>query len=142
MPNTEPRCVAPTMLSPSKIREVCRRLAAGCERKTIAKAFGISCQTLYSYAGDIAATHPYRYQSTPKLTPQDADELRRRVTAGEVRREVAGLRHQHQHALSAPAASSAAETSVWAYFRHTYFLKPAWTLTIVLHRTRLSIDWS
>jgi Helix-turn-helix domain of resolvase len=79
----------PTKLSPAKIREVRHRVAAGGERKAIAKAFGISRQTLYSYAGDIAASHPYRYQSTPKLTPQQADELRRHVAAGEVRRDVA-----------------------------------------------------
>ena len=29
------------------------------------------------------------YQSTPELNPQQADELGRRVAAGEVRREVA-----------------------------------------------------
>jgi DNA invertase Pin-like site-specific DNA recombinase len=87
MPTTKPRYVTPTKLSPAKIREVRRRVAAGGERKAIAKAFGISRQTLYSYAGDVAKTHPYRYPE--KLTPQQADELRRRVAAGEVRREVA-----------------------------------------------------
>ena len=67
--------------------EVRRRVAAGGERKAIAKAFGISRQTLYSYAGDVAAAHPYRYP--PKLTPQQANELRRRVKGGEVRGKVA-----------------------------------------------------
>jgi DNA invertase Pin-like site-specific DNA recombinase len=83
------RYVTPKKLSPAKISEVRRRVAAGGERKAIAKAFGISRQTLYSYAGDIAAAHPYRYQFTPKLTPQQADELRRRVRNGEVRGKVA-----------------------------------------------------
>jgi DNA invertase Pin-like site-specific DNA recombinase len=87
MPTTEPRYVTPTKLSPAKIREVRRRVAAGGERKAIAKAFGISRQTLYSYAGDVAAAHPYIYPQ--KLTPQQANELRRRVAAGEVRRELA-----------------------------------------------------
>jgi DNA invertase Pin-like site-specific DNA recombinase len=89
MPTTKPqeRHVTPKKLSPAKIREVRRRVAAGGERKAIAKAFGISRQTLYSYAGDVAATHPYIYPQ--KLTPKQADELRRRVRSGEVRREVA-----------------------------------------------------
>jgi DNA invertase Pin-like site-specific DNA recombinase len=87
MATTEPRYRTPTKLSPAKIREVRRRVAAGGERKAIAKAFGISRQTLYSYAGDVAAAHPYRYPS--KLTPQQADELRRRVRGGEVHEKVA-----------------------------------------------------
>jgi DNA invertase Pin-like site-specific DNA recombinase len=89
MPTTKPRYRTPKKLSPAKIREVRRRVAAGGERKAIAKAFGISRQTLYSYAGDVAAAHPYRYHPTPKLTPQQANELRRRVRGGEVRGEVA-----------------------------------------------------
>ena len=89
MPTTkvQERYRTPKKLSPAKIREIRRRVAAGGERKAIAKAFGISRQTLYSYAGDVAAIHPYRYPS--KLTPQQADELRRRVRDGEVRGEVA-----------------------------------------------------
>ena len=87
MPTTEPRYRTQKKLSPAKIREVRRRVAAGGERKAIAKAFGISRQTLYSYAGDVAATHPYIYPQ--KLTPQAANELRRRVKGGEVRRVVA-----------------------------------------------------
>ncbi len=89
MPTTkrQKRNVTPKKLSPAKIREVRRRVAAGGERKAIAKAFGISRQTLYSYAGDVAATHPYRYPQ--KLTPQQADELRRRAKSGEVRRVLA-----------------------------------------------------
>jgi DNA invertase Pin-like site-specific DNA recombinase len=87
MPTTAPRYHPLTKLSPAKIREVRRRVAAGDERKAIAKAFGISRQTLYSYAGDVAKTHPYRYPQ--KLTPQQANELRRRVKGGEVRGKVA-----------------------------------------------------
>jgi DNA invertase Pin-like site-specific DNA recombinase len=89
MPTTklQERYVTPKKLSPAKIREVRRRVAAGGERKAIAKAFGISRQTLYSYAGDVAATHPYIYPQ--KLTPQQANELRRRVRGGEVRGKVA-----------------------------------------------------
>jgi DNA invertase Pin-like site-specific DNA recombinase len=83
------RYVTPKKLSADQIKEVRRRVAAGGERKAIAKAFGISRQTLYSYAGDIVASQPYRYQTTPKLNPQQANELRRRVRAGEVRRELA-----------------------------------------------------
>jgi transposase len=79
----------PKKLSDSQIAELRRRVAAGEVRTALAREYDISRETLYRYAGDIAAASSYRYHAPSKLTPQQAEELRRRVAAGEVRWRVA-----------------------------------------------------
>jgi DNA invertase Pin-like site-specific DNA recombinase len=78
----------PTKLSHDQITALRDRVKAGEMRSALAREYGISRQTLYHYAGDVAAVHPSRYQSPPKLTQDQADELVRRLAAGQTRREV------------------------------------------------------
>jgi transposase-like protein len=78
-----------TKLSPAQIREIRRRVANGEVRAALAREYGISRETLYKWAGDVAGSHPYRYAPPLKLTPAQITELKRRMAAGERRGKLA-----------------------------------------------------